>query len=110
MSQPFRISFYAAVLEAIPELRTDCECLQHNVWAPCMLNQIDVLQSLPLLQDGANLALSTLTELVTLPVSASPNVQALHAIRNFMAGMLATTASTIVRNVASSRKRATKST
>lgn len=77
MNQPFRISFYKAVLEALPELKTYCECLQHNIWAPCMLNQIDVLQSLPLLQDGANLALSTLTELVTLPATAMEKLAAI---------------------------------
>jgi len=72
--QEFRLALYAAVIAAVPELRTYCDCLQDNAWHPCLLEQVDILQSLRLLQDGVNPALSPLTELVTLPASAFKDI------------------------------------
>lgn len=65
------------MLEAIPELRTYCDCLQDNVWRPCLLEQVEILHSLPLLQDGVNPAPNTLTKLVTLPASAIQGMAAI---------------------------------
>jgi len=71
------MALYAAVLDAIPELRTYCDCLQDIVWALCMLEQVNILYSLPLLQDGTNLSLSSTTELVILPTSAVKGMAAI---------------------------------